>query len=131
MSIPEPRYSTGKVIGHSKAGQRKEWRFLIVCKVRVHLDRVKNGRQFDDLFMQRMKDKYEKKKTAANNKQGAEAAASHEDRCDFILSHFNIESYIKWYKENNHHDDSNNDEEDSNNKDDDSNSDAATSLKEV
>jgi hypothetical protein len=81
--------------------------------------------------MQRMKDKYEKKKTAANNKQGAEAAASHEDRCDFILSHFNIESYIKWYKENNHHDDSNNDEEDSNNKDDDSNSDAATSLKEV
>ena len=23
-SIPEPRYSTGKVIGHSKAGQRKE-----------------------------------------------------------------------------------------------------------
>ena len=48
--------------------------------VRVHLDRAKNGKKFDVLFMQRMKDKYEKKKTAANNKHGVEAAASHEAR---------------------------------------------------
>jgi hypothetical protein len=60
-----------------------------------------------------------------------EAAASHEDRDGFILSNFNIKSYMEWYKENNHHDDSNDDEDDSNNEDDDSNSDAATSLKEV
>jgi hypothetical protein len=50
------------------------------CMVRVHLDRAKNGKKFDVLFMQRMKDKYEKKKTAANNKHGVEAAASHEAR---------------------------------------------------
>ena len=101
------------------------------CMVRVHLDRAKNGKKFDVLFMQRMKDKYEKKKTAANNKHGVEAAASHEDRDGFILSNFNIKSYMEWYKENNHHDDSNDDEDDSKNEDDDSNSDAATSLKEV
>jgi hypothetical protein len=65
-----------------------------------------------------MKDKYEKKKTAANNKHVVEAAASHEDRDEFILMDFNIESYMEWCKEKNHHDDSN--------KDDDCNSDAAT-----
>jgi hypothetical protein len=62
------------------------------CMVRVHLGRAKNAKKFDDLFMQRMNDKYEKKKTAANNKQGVEAVASHEDRGGFssatsILNH--------------------------------------------
>ena len=51
--------------------------------------------------MQSMKDKYEKKKTAANNKHVVEAAASHEDRDEFILMDFNIESYMEWCKENN------------------------------
>jgi hypothetical protein len=60
-----------------------------------------------------------------------EAAASREDRDGFILSDFNIGSFIEWYKENNHHDDSNDNEDDSNNKDDESNSNAATSLQEV
>ena len=50
------------------------------CMVGVLLGRTKIGEMFDDLFMQRMKDKYEKKKTAANNKHGVEAAASHEAR---------------------------------------------------
>ena len=98
------------------------------CMVRVHLDRAKNGKKFDDLFMQRMKDKYEKKKMAADDKKGVEAIASHEDRDAFILSDFNIESYMEWYKANNH--DDSNEEDDSNDKDD-SNSDTATSLKEV
>ncbi len=53
---------------------------FIGCIVRVHLDSTINGKKFDDLFMQRMKDKYEQKKTAADNKHGVEAAASHEDR---------------------------------------------------
>jgi hypothetical protein len=78
--------------------------------------------------MQRMKGKYEKKKTAANNKHGVEAAASHEDRNDFILSKFNKESFMELYRENNHHDEGCKDEDDSNNSnDDDSNSNAATS----
>jgi hypothetical protein len=64
------------------------------CMVGVLLGRTKIGEMFDDLFMQRMKDKYEKKKTASNHKHGVEAAASHEDRDDFILSNFNIESYM-------------------------------------
>jgi hypothetical protein len=93
--------------------------------VRIHLDRAKNGKKFNDLFLQRMKN-YEKKKAATNNKHGVEAAASHEDRDDFILSNFNIDSYMEWYKENNHHDDSNNNEDDSKNKDDNSNSNLAT-----
>ena len=54
--------------------------------VRVHVDsRAKSQKKFDDLFMQRMKDKFEKKKTAANNKYRVEAAASHEDRDDVIF----------------------------------------------
>ena len=69
------------------------------CTVKVHLDRAKNGKKFDDLFMQRMKDKYEKKKMAADDKKGVEAVASHEDRDAFILSDFNIESYMEWYKQ--------------------------------
>ncbi len=56
------------------------------CMVRVHVDsRAKSQKKFDDLFMQRMKDKFEKKKTAANNKYRVEAAASHEDRDDVIF----------------------------------------------
>jgi hypothetical protein len=120
--IPEPHY-TGKVMGQSEAGQ-EGMKIFNGCMVRVHLDRAKNGKKFNDLFMHRIKDRYEKKNAAANNTLGVEAAAFHEDRDDFILSDFNIESYMEWCKEYNHHGDSNN-------KDDESNSNAATSLNEV
>jgi hypothetical protein len=90
--IPEPHY-TGKVMGQSKAGQKRIKVFNGFMVRRVHLDRAKNGKKFNsNLFMQSMKDKFEKKKTAANNKHVVvEAAASHEDRDDFILSNFNSE----------------------------------------
>ena len=38
------------------------------CTVKVHLDRAKNGKKFGDLFMQRMKDKYKRRRRLPTTK---------------------------------------------------------------
>jgi hypothetical protein len=67
---PEPRY-TGK-LWNKAILVKKGIKVFNGCMVRFHLERAKNGKKLNDLFMQRMKDKYEKKKTAASNKHGVQ-----------------------------------------------------------
>ena len=94
---PTARY-TGKQKGTKRSWSKRGLKTFNKTMVRIYQDRASsNGKEFDALFMQHMKDVHEaSRKKADNNKLGAAVSRKKES---LILSDFNIEAYMAQMKE--------------------------------
>lgn len=92
-AIPVPKF-TGKEMGTRKSWSVAGIKTFNVAMMRVYHDRQKRGKEFDDEFMQAMKDMYEKK---PRDKKKIGASGSRQEKNKVILSDFNIKEYMEQY----------------------------------